>query len=142
MPAPPAPTLRTIRVLTADDHPGFRAAARELIAATPGFESVGEADSGERALELARELRPDLVLLDVHMPGIGGISASRRIVDACPGIVVALVSAYAVSDLPTDVLHCGARAVLAKHRLSPETIIRLWALPDDPGGDTVTRFEV
>jgi two-component system, NarL family, invasion response regulator UvrY len=142
MPAPPAPTLRTIRVLTADDHPGFLATARELIAATPGFESVGEADSGERAVELAGELRPDLVLLDVHMPGIGGIAAARRIVDARPGIVVALVSAYAVSDLPSDVLSCGARAVLAKHRLSPETIIRLWALPDDPEGGAVTRFEV
>jgi DNA-binding NarL/FixJ family response regulator len=127
MPAPPAPTLRTVRVLTADDHPGFLAAARELIAATPGFETVGEADSGERALELARELRPDLVLLDVHMPGMGGIAAARAIVDDRPGIVVALVSAYAVGDLPVEAQRCGARAVLAKHRLSPRVLERLWA---------------
>jgi DNA-binding NarL/FixJ family response regulator len=127
MPAPTAPTLRTIRVLTADDHPGFLAAARELVASTPGFASVGEADSGERAVELALELRPDLVILDVHMPGMGGIAATRAIVDACPRTVVALVSAYAVGDLPAEAQRCGASAVLAKHRLSPKVITRLWA---------------
>lgn len=128
MPAPPAPTPRVIRVLTADDHPGFLAAARELISATPGFETVAEADSGERAVALAARLRPDLVLLDVHMPGMGGIAAARRIADSDPQTVVALISAYAVCDLSADALHCGARAVLPKHRLRPQAIVRLWEL--------------
>lgn len=128
MPAPSAPTTGLIRVLTADDHPAFLATARELICATPGFETVGEARSGEGAVALSERLHPDLVLLDVHMPGIGGIEAARRIVAARPEVVVALISAYAVDDLPPDTMRCGARAVLAKHRLRPQAILRLWEL--------------
>src|SRR5688500_10235737 len=100
MPAPPAPTAGPIRVLPADDHPGFLATARDLVRATPGFEMVAEATSGERAVALTARLHPDLVLLDVHMPGIGGIEAARRIMAACPETVLVLVSAYAVEDLP------------------------------------------
>lgn len=126
MPALSAPTTGLIGVLTADDHPGFLATARELIHATPGFETIAEARSGERAVELSASLRPHIVLLDVHMPGIGGIEAARRIVAARPEVVVALISAYAVDDLPPEVTRCGAHAVLAKHRLRPQAIIELW----------------
>src|SRR4051812_23111343 len=71
----PAPSTGVIGVLTVDDHPGFLETARVLIRATPGFETVAEATSGERAVTLARIIRPHLILLDVHMPGIGGIEA-------------------------------------------------------------------
>jgi two-component system, NarL family, invasion response regulator UvrY len=124
---PTAPSTGLIGVLTADDHPGFLTTARELIEATPGFETVGEAESGERAVALSRELHPGLVLIDVHMPGIGGIEAVRLIVAENPSVVVALVSAYAVEDLPPDAMSCGAHAVLAKHSLRPKTITGLWA---------------
>ena len=73
----PHPTARaspaTVGVLIVDDQPPFLVAARRLIASTPGFESVGEATSGERAVTLAAALRPDLVLMDVRMPGLGGL---------------------------------------------------------------------
>jgi DNA-binding NarL/FixJ family response regulator len=143
MPAAPAPTPHVVRVLTADDHPGFLATARELIRATPGFETVAEARSGERAVALAARLHPDLVILDVHMPGMGGIAAARQIVDACPEAVVALVSAYAVSDLSADALDCGARAVLPKHRLRPRAIVRLWELTAEaPAGAPVILIDL
>ena len=71
-----------IRVVVADDHPPFLRAARAVVGATPGFELVGAAGSGEEAIELAATARADLVLLDVHMPGIGGIEAARRITGA------------------------------------------------------------
>jgi two-component system, NarL family, invasion response regulator UvrY len=126
MSAPPLTTTEPVRVLTADDHSGFLATARELIRATPGFETVAEVRSGERAVALSRSLLPQLILLDVHMPGIGGIEAARRIVAARPDVVVALISAYSVEDLPPEALNCGAHAVLAKHALRPRAITELW----------------
>jgi two-component system, NarL family, invasion response regulator UvrY len=142
MPAPLAPTAGPIRVLTADDHPGFLATARDLVRATPGFEIVAEATSGERAVALTARLHPDLVLLDVHMPGIGGIEAARRIVAECPETVLVLISAYAVEDLPVDARHCGARAVLSKQQLRPRTITRLWSLAGTtPPGSLLTGVE-
>ena len=68
-----------VRVLTVDDQAVFRGIAREVIDATPGFESVGEAASGEEALEAVAELEPQLVLLDVRMPGLDGIEVARRL---------------------------------------------------------------
>jgi DNA-binding NarL/FixJ family response regulator len=137
-PADPA-----IRVLTVDDHPGFLATARDLISATPGFETVGEADSGERAVELAERLRPDLVLLDVHMPGIGGIVAAGRIAEGCPETLIVLVSAYAVDDLPAEALRCGAFAVLPKHRLRSRALARLWELgAAAPTGAPLTSLDL
>jgi DNA-binding NarL/FixJ family response regulator len=115
-------------VLAADDHPVFRGALRELIGATSGFELVAEACSGEQAVELAGKLTPDLVLLDVHMPGIGGIAAARDIVEALPETVVALVSGHAVEDLPAGAWSCGAHALLPKDVLAPRVVERLGQL--------------
>lgn len=115
----------TTTVLAADDHPVFRGTLRELIEATCGFELVAEACSGEQAVELAGRLSPDLVLLDVHMPGIGGIAAARDIVAALPETVVALVSGHAVEDLPAGAWSCGAHALLPKDVLAPRVVTRL-----------------
>ncbi len=81
-----------VRVLTVDDQVVFRRAAQDVIAATPGFEPVGDAESGEDALGEVERLRPELVLLDVRMPGIGGVEAARRIAAAHPETVVVLIS--------------------------------------------------
>ena len=70
-----------VRVLVVDDSLPFRQATRELIHGTEGFECIGDANSGEAAVEQASRLEPDLVLMDVRMPGIGGIEAARRIGD-------------------------------------------------------------
>ena len=78
-------TVPPITVLTVDDHASFRAAARAVVAATPGFAPVGEFASAEEALEAAVELDPALALVDVNMPGIDGIATSRRLLRARPG---------------------------------------------------------
>ncbi len=70
-----------VRVLVVDDSQVFRDAAAEVVAATPGFELVAEAESGEGAIAIAELLHPDLVLIDVRMPGLGGIESARRIRD-------------------------------------------------------------
>jgi two-component system invasion response regulator UvrY len=126
---------RLVRVLTADDHPEFRATARELIAATPGFVATDDAASGEQAVELAAGLEPDLVLMDVHMEGIGGIEAARRILKLLPRTVVALISVYPESDLPADAHTCGAHAIVRKDRLRPCVLRDLWesAVASRPG---------
>lgn len=105
----PAPT----RVLLVDDQPQFRRAAAALINATPGLELVGEAGSGERAVDLADELAPDLIVMDVRLPGIDGTEACRRILRTRPDVRVILVSTYERSDLP-GVDDCGAAGFVRK----------------------------
>src|SRR5215207_8902894 len=74
----------SIRVLIADDHPLFRDGMRGLLGSLPDMEVVGEASSGEQAMELARELQPDVILMDIKMPGINGIEATREILHISP----------------------------------------------------------
>jgi two-component system, NarL family, invasion response regulator UvrY len=104
----------TLRVLVADDRAPFRRAARSVLRASAGFEFVGEASSGEEAVALAGSLRPDLVLMDILMAGIGGIEATRRIAAARPGTVTVLLSTYRAEDLPAEARSCGAAAYVHK----------------------------
>src|ERR1041384_885338 len=84
--------VSAVAVIAADDQPFFLGVARDVVRATPGFRWVGEAQSGEEAIEAVDDLRPDLVLLDVRMPGIGGVEAARRIAAEHPEIVVVLIT--------------------------------------------------
>jgi two-component system invasion response regulator UvrY len=111
-----------VRVLVVDDQAPFRRAARAVVGATPGFELVAEVASGEEAVELARSLRPDLVLLDIHMPGIGGIEASRRIAGTADGAVTVLLSSYRKTDLPDEARSCGAAAYVHKEDFGPRLL--------------------
>src|SRR5439155_1443080 len=77
--ATPEPAKQATRVLIVDDQEPFRLAARMVVEATEGFEVVGEAETGEEGVELARTLEPDLVLMDVNLPGINGLDATRQI---------------------------------------------------------------
>jgi two-component system invasion response regulator UvrY len=121
---PPPPS--TVGVLVVDDQPPFLVAARRLIESTPGFESLGEATSGERAVTLAAALRPDLVLIDVRMPGLGGLAAARRITVARSASAVVLVSTDP-EDVPAAAAEgCGAVAVIGKQHLRPTTLTALW----------------
>jgi DNA-binding NarL/FixJ family response regulator len=75
-----------VGVLIVDDQAPFRRAARAVVTATPGFEVIGEAESGEEAVELAEDLAPEVVLMDINLPGINGIEATRRITAAHPNV--------------------------------------------------------
>ena len=113
-----------VTVLAVDDQPVFLRAAHALIAATPGFQQVGEATSGREALEKAAALRPDLVLLDVRMPEMDGIETAQRLADVAGGAVVVLISLEAVPELP------GASVAghVRKQDLSVRTLQDVWAV--------------
>ena len=116
-----------VRVLIVDDQAPFRRAARAVVTLTPGFEVVGEAESGEDAVALAASLRPGLVLMDINLPGINGIEATRRITTAAPATVVMLLSTYQADDLPFDREGSGAVAYVHKERFGPDVIREVWA---------------
>jgi DNA-binding NarL/FixJ family response regulator len=101
-----------------DDQAPFRRVARTLVRVA-GWRLVGEADSGEQAVALAAMTRPDVVVMDIHLPGIDGIEATRRILAADPAVRVVLMSTYAADDLPSDAHACGAAAYVRKDDLSP-----------------------
>ena len=104
----------TYRVLVADDQAPFRRAARSVLGASADFELVAEATSGEEAVALADALRPDVVLMDIKMPGIGGIEAARAIRATHPETITILLSTYREEDLPPQARTCGAAAYLHK----------------------------
>lgn len=115
-----------IRVVLADDSPQARRAIETTIARSPLFDVVGTAATGEEAIELVDRLRPDLVVLDVRMPGIGGIEATRRIARGRPGTVVVLVSALEKDELPSVVDTCGVAAVITKSTFSAPRLSTVW----------------
>ena len=115
-------------VVTVDDQAVFRRVAREVIEATPGFESLGEATSGEEALALADEVDPDLVLIDVRMPGMSGVETAARLSAAHPTATIVLVSTEDLVDLPAGMERCGAVALLSKEKFGTTALRRLWTL--------------
>ncbi len=117
-------------VLIVDDQAPFRSIARQVVDLTPGFEVVGEAESGEEAVDLAAALAPSLVLMDINLPGINGIEATRRILAAAPTTRVVLLSTYRESDLPADALSSGARRYVHKEDLEPGVLLDV--LGDQP----------
>jgi DNA-binding NarL/FixJ family response regulator len=119
-------TRRPVRILTVDDQAPFREAARSMVAGIPGFEVAGESADGESAVRMARELDPDLVLVDVRMDGMDGIETTRRLTQDDPSRVVVLVSGDDLRALSEQIRSCGAAAVLRKHWLSPRLLRGLW----------------
>ncbi len=115
-----------VKVLVVDDQQPFRAALRDLVAAMPGFTVVGEAASGEEAILAVEALRPELVLMDVRMPGIGGWRATEILVDRHPEVVVWLVTADPASALPGPAVACGAAGVADKRDLTPRLLRDVW----------------
>lgn len=116
-------------VLVVDDHPPYRRAMRDLITQADGFTVVGEAATGEAAIDMVAVLGPGLVLMDVDMPGIGGIEAARAILQIAPRTRVVLCSTYEYLDVATEVPETGA-VYLRKEDLDPERLRRLCAAPD------------
>jgi two-component system, NarL family, invasion response regulator UvrY len=117
---------RAARVLAVDDSPSFLALLRDVVGATGELEVVGEADCGEQAIEMARELQPEMVLMDVRMPGLGGIEAAKAIkADRCSTLVV-LISTSHPDELPADVEADVADAIIWKSELQPKLLDEIW----------------
>ena len=117
----------TITVMTVDDQETFLRAMASLVEAAPCFEHVGEATSGPEALQLAAALHPDLVLLDVRMPGMDGIETARRLHEMESGAAVVLVSIDEQPALATAAPDAGAVAYVRKQELTTRRLHELWA---------------
>ncbi len=115
-----------LQVLVVDDQAPFRSAAKAVLRRMEGFELAGEAENGGEAVAMATALHPALVLMDINMPGMNGIEATRQIVADDPDVVVVLCSTYSPDDLPPDAVSSGARAYLNKEDFGPAVLQRLW----------------
>jgi DNA-binding NarL/FixJ family response regulator len=112
-----------IRILVVDDHDVVRAGICEILATDTELEVVGQAADGTEALRLAQDLRPEMVLMDVSMPGIDGIEATRRILAAVPGTRVVMLTSYASQDRIVAALDAGAVGYVLKDS-EPEHLMR------------------
>jgi DNA-binding NarL/FixJ family response regulator len=117
--------------MTVDDQAAFRRAAHDVIEATTGFRALGDAECGESALALAAELDPDLILIDVRMPGMDGVETARRLAATNPRSTIVLVSTECADDLASVAGSCGAVALLPKQDFGTAALRRLW---DQHGG--------
>lgn len=113
-----------IGVLVVDDQRLFRRAAVALVATVSRLQLLGEASSGEEAVDLAARLRPDFVLMDVRLPGINGVTATTRIVARAPNIRVLLMSTHEPVDLPAELGACGAAGFMRKQDLDSAALLR------------------
>jgi DNA-binding NarL/FixJ family response regulator len=129
-----------VGVLVVDDSAVSRAAIEDVVVQTSGFELLGSVASGEEALDILPRLDPDLVLLDVRMPGLSGPEACSSIRASGARSVVVLVSVHTRPELPDSVDECGAAAVLRKCELSPRLLGALWREARRPGVVEPTRL--
>ena len=113
-PEGPSAQQKRTRVLIADDHTLFRSGLKGMLARAEGFEVVGEAQTGEEAVKKAAETRPDIVLMDIQMPQMNGIEATRRVVEADPGVGVVMLTMFGDDDSVFAAMRAGARGYVLK----------------------------
>ena len=106
--------MNTLSVLIADDHPVFRDGIRAMLEATPNTQVVGEAATGTEVISLAEQLKPDLILMDVQMPGLNGIEATRQIMEAQPGVRVLMVTMFEDDASVFTAMRAGALGYVLK----------------------------
>ena len=106
--------MQNIRVLLADDHPAFLEGLKRYLGDQGGLEVIGEARDGEEAVKLARDLRPDVVIMDISMPVVNGIEAARQIKEAFPDIAILILSAYYDEPYVISAMRAGATGYLVK----------------------------
>ena len=117
-----------VQVLIVDDQDAFRSAARLVVELTDGFDVAGEAASGEEGLNLVEILRPDLVLMDINMPGIDGLETTRRISQAYPETKVVIFSTYEANEYDSRARDAGAIAFVPKADFEPSVLTSTWEL--------------
>lgn len=125
--------MDVIHVLVADDHPMFRFGLKALLGAAPGLEVSGEAADGEAAVAQAASLQPDVVVMDLNMPGLNGLEATRRILQTSPHIAVLIVTMFD-DDSVFAAMQAGARGYLLKGT-EPEAMLR--AIRTVAGGEAI-----
>jgi DNA-binding NarL/FixJ family response regulator len=128
----------SVRVLIVDDQQPFRMAARMVVEATEGFDVVGEAETGEESVELSRDLDPDLVLMDVNLPGIDGLEATRRILADSERVVVLLLSTYEEEEYAPRAAECGASSYIPKAVFGPDRLESAWEAAGGAAGATAS----
>jgi len=114
--------VESLRVAIADDHPVFRDGLRALLSSLPDVEVVGEASTGEEAVTLAQHLRPDVVVMDLNMPDVNGIEATRRIIEDDPNANVLMLTMFEDDDSVFAAMRAGARGYLVKGSNQTEII--------------------
>jgi len=117
-----------VRVLVADDHPFFRDGLRVLLEVTDDTELVGEATDGEEAIALAQTLRPDVILMDLRMPGLGGIEATRKILSESPHVGILVVTMIEDDASVFAAMRAGARGYLLKGADKDEMLLAIRAV--------------
>jgi DNA-binding NarL/FixJ family response regulator len=125
----------SVRVLIVDDQAPFRDVARTVVELTDGFEVVGEVETGEDSITSARSLRPDLILMDVNLPGISGLDATREIlagVEEARPVVVLVLSTYEADEYGPRATEAGAAGFISKSDFSPDRLTEAWAAATSP----------
>lgn len=121
----------TVRVLIVDDQVPFRRAAQAVVESIDSFVVIGAVATAEDALTSVAELDPDLVLMDVNLPGIDGMEASRRLRASHPQVCVILVSSYDEAEFADLSTACGAAAYVPKSSFGPDRLAEVWAAAGD-----------
>jgi DNA-binding NarL/FixJ family response regulator len=128
-----AESQRDVLVLTVDDQASFREVARRVVEVVPGFRWIGEACSGEEAVAFVRRHAPDLVVMDVRMPGMGGLDATQRIAADAPGIAILLVSAEEAEAAALEEADCQGATVARKQDFGPALLRAAVSAKTRPG---------
>jgi DNA-binding NarL/FixJ family response regulator len=120
--------VNPVRVLVVDDQALFRRVMSAVVDETEGFVLVGSAASGEESIVTAGRLRPDLILMDVNLPGMDGMEVTRRLRADSMAAAVVLLSTYDEEDWDGQAQECGAVAYIAKSAFGPDTLAAVWAV--------------
>ena len=110
-----------------DDFEPFLEIAHDVIAEVPGFEPVREVSTGREAMSVANEFEPELAIVDIQMPGLGGIELTRKMKTAHPEMVVVLITGGDLAEVSPDAQRCGAAAVVRKEEFGARLLARIWA---------------
>jgi len=120
--------MADLRILIADDHEVFRRGVRGVLEEQPGWQVVGEAGNGRQAVEMARELQPDVVVLDISMPELNGLDATRQILQVSPGSEILILTLHDSEQLAEEVLKAGVRAYILKSDAAQDLVAAVSAL--------------